>query len=115
MGQVPKPLMIVLLTLIACSYSQALQNLRQSPGAYGIYQESQKGSDPIHHKMKDQIGNDNYKPYRETSDGPNPIYNKMEESLGGVDPIHQKIKGYMGTNTYKIYQEVPMGPNPIHN
>ena len=71
MGQVQKPLMTVLLTLIVCFYSQAFQNLRQSPGgpnliqqdledpmrseAYGIYLESPWGPNLIHHKMEDQI------------------------------------------------------------
>ena len=71
MGQVLKPLMTVLLTLIVCLCSQAFQNLRQSLGgpnpiqhdledpmrseAYGIYLESPWGLNPIHHKMEDQI------------------------------------------------------------
>ncbi|KAJ9693857.1 hypothetical protein PVL29_009698 [Vitis rotundifolia] len=143
MGQVPKPLMIVILTLIVCSYSQAHRNLRQSPGgpdpihdmedpmkseAYRIYEESLKGSDAIHSKMEGQRGTNAYGIYGGSSPGgPNPIHNKVEvgfennandiyrESSGGADSIHHKIKGHMGTNAFKIYREVPTGPNPIHD
>ncbi|KAJ9702942.1 hypothetical protein PVL29_004615 [Vitis rotundifolia] len=107
MGQVPKPLMIVLLTLIVCSCSQALQNLRQSHG----------GSDPIHHDMEDAMKREAYGIYQESEKGSDPIHRKMEDQIGrgSADPIHQKIKGHMGTNTYKIYRKVPTVPNPIHN
>ena len=91
MGRVSKPFIIVLLTLIVCSYSQAHRNLRESPG----------GPDPIHHGIEDPMNSEAYGIYRESS--------------GDADSIHQKIKDHMGANAFKIYRETPTGPNPIHD
>ena len=91
MGQVPKPLLIILLTLIVCSYSQAHRNLRESPG----------GPDPIHHGIEDPMNSEAYGIYRESSEDAN--------------SIHQKIKDHMGAKAFKIYRETPTGPNPIHD
>ncbi|KAJ9702940.1 hypothetical protein PVL29_004613 [Vitis rotundifolia] len=143
MGQVPKPLMTVVLTLIVCSYSQAHRNLRQSPGgpdpihdmedpmkseAYGIYEESPKGSNAINSKMEGQRGTNNYGIYGGSSpEGLNPIHNKVEgqrgtntygiyggSSLGGPNPIHNKVEVGFENNANDIYRESSGGANPIH-
>ena len=68
MGEVSKPLIIVLLILFMCSYSQALQNLRHSL----------RGPNPIYHDMENPVRKNTYNPYRQVPDGPDGIHNKME-------------------------------------
>ena len=42
--------------------------------AYGIYRESSGDADSIHQKIKDHMGANAFKIYRETPTGPNPIH-----------------------------------------
>ena len=83
MGQVPKPLMIVFLTLIVCSYSQALQN----------HWRSARGSDPIHHDMEDAMKSEAYGIYQESqkgSDYEKVLINPIEKLQ--MDQIQYRIK-----------------------